>query len=192
MTSPKSLKEIGQGRVPKRLTEMQMKFAHLLVTNEGRMTGYECAKEAGYSEDRARVTASELQSPRVYPLVVKYIGEIREEYQKKYAVTFERHITELGKIRQEALRKGAWSAAVNAEVARGKAAGLYIEQKIIRTGKLDDLSENELENRMKEIMDEYSPILEGKSSEELKDKVKDKQKQIRLNKVEPTKLKKVN
>jgi len=172
--------------LPKRLTEMQMKFAHLLVTNEGRMTGYECAKEAGYSEDRARVTASELQSPKKYPLVVKYIGEIREEYQKKYAVTFERHITELGKIRAEALRKGAWSAAVNAEVARGKAAGLYIEQKIIRTGKLDDLSEIELENRMKESMDEYSPILEGTSTEEIKEKVKTKQKQIRLKKVNPT------
>jgi phage terminase small subunit len=172
--------------LPKRLTEMQMKFAHLLVTNEGRLTGYECAKEAGYSEDRARVTASELQSPKKYPLVVKYIGEIREEYQKKYAVTFERHMAELGKIRQEALKKGAWSAAVNAEVARGKAAGLYIEQKIIRTGKLDDLSEIELENRMKEIMDEYSPILEGTSSEELKEKVKTKQKQLRLKKVNPT------
>ena len=165
---------------------MQMKFAHLLVSNEGRMTGYECAKEAGYSEDRARVTASELQSPKKYPLVVKYIGEIREEYQKKYAVTFERHMAELGKIRSEALKKGAWSAAVNAEVARGKAAGLYIEQKIIRTGKLDDLSEIELENRMKEIMDEYSPILEGTSSEELKEKVKTKQKQLRLKKVNPT------
>ena len=172
--------------LPKRLTEMQMKFAHLLVTNEGRMTGYECAKEAGYSEDRARVTASELQSPKKYPLVVKYIGEIREEYQKKYAVTFERHITELGKIRAEALKKGAWSAAVNAEVARGKAAGLYIEQKIIRTGKLDDLSEDELENRMKEIMNEYSPILEGESSEKLKEKVKDKQKQLRLKNVSST------
>ena len=165
---------------------MQMKFAHLLVTNEGRLTGYECAKEAGYSEDRARVTASELQSPKKYPLVVKYIGEIREEYQKKYAVTFERHMAELGKIRSEALKQGAWSAAVNAEVARGKAAGLYIEQKIIRTGKLDDLSEIELENRMKEIMDEYSPILEGTSSEELKEKVKTKQKQLRLKKVNPT------
>ena len=172
--------------LPKRLTEMQMKFAHLLVTNEGRMNGYECAKEAGYSEDRARVTASELQSPKKYPLVVKYIGEIREEYQKKYAVTFERHITELGKIRQEALKQGAWSAAVNAEVARGKAAGLYIEQKIIRTGKLDDLSEDELENRMKEIMNEYSPILEGESSEKLKEKVKTKQKQLRLKNVSST------
>ena len=49
----------------------------------------------------------------------------------------------------EALKKGAWSAAVNAEVARGKAAGLYIEQKIIRTGKLEDLTTEELEQRMK-------------------------------------------
>ena len=163
--------------LPKRLTEMQQKFAHELVSNEGRKYAYQCAIDAGYEKDRARQTASELVNPKKYPLVVNYIGEIREEYQKKYAVTFERHITELGKIRQDALAKGAWSAAVNAEVARGKAAGLYIEQKIIRTGKLDDLSEEELEKRMKEIIDQYAPILEGKI--DVSD-VKKKQKQIRL------------
>ena len=160
---------------------MQMNFAHEIVTNEGRKNGFECAKDAGYAEDSARVRASELQNPKRFPLVVKYIGELRDEYQKKYAVTFERHITELGKIRQDALKKGAWSAAVNAEVARGKAAGLYIEQKIIRTGKIDDLSEAELETRMKEVIDQYSPILEGIETENLKAKVKKKQKQIRLN-----------
>ena len=164
--------------VPKRLTEMQMKFAHEIVTNEGRKNGFECDKDAGYAEDSARVRASELQNPKRFPLVVKYIGELREEYQKKYAVTFERHISELGKIRQDALAKGAWSAAVNAEVARGKAAGLYVEQKIIRTGKLDDLSADELEKRMAEIIDQYSPILEGKV--EVAD-VKQLQKDIRLN-----------
>ena len=167
--------------VPKRLTEMQMKFAHEVVTNEGRKNATECATDAGYTKDTAVVKASQLQNPKLYPLVVKYIGELREEYQKKYAVTFERHITELGKIRQDALKKGAWSAAVNAEVARGKAAGLYVEQKIIRTGKIDDLSEAELETRMKEIIDQYSPILEGIETEDLKAKVKKKQKQIRLN-----------
>ena len=166
--------------VPKRLTEMQMKFAHEVVSNEGRKNGFECAVAAGYAEDSARVRASELQNPKIYPLVVKYIGELREEYQRKYAVSFERHISELAKIRMEALKKGAWSAAVNAEVARGKAAGLYIEQKIIRTGKLDDLSEDELEKRMKEIIDQYSPILEGTDVKEVKEKVKSKQKQIRL------------
>ena len=165
-----------------RLTEMQMKFAHEIVSNEGRKNGTECAISAGYAEDSAGVRAAELQNPKRFPLVVKYIGELREEYQKKYAVTFERHLAELGKIRIDALKKGAWSAAVNAEVARGKAAGLYIEQKIIRTGKLDDLSEEELESRMKEIIDQYSPILEGVETKEIKSKIKDRTKKLRLQK----------
>ena len=169
--------------LPKKLTEMQIKFAHELVTNEGRKYAFECAVEAGYAKDRARITASELQNPKKYPLVVKYIGEIREEYQKKYDVTYGRHITELGKIRQAALNKGAWSAAVNAEVARGKAAGLYIEQKIIRTGKLDDLSAEELETRMKDIVDQYSPILEGVEAEDITKEVKKKVKESRLPKI---------
>jgi len=164
--------------VPARLTEMQMKFANLLVSNEGRMYAYECAIEAGYEKDRARQTASELQNPKKFPLVVSYIGKLREENQKKYEVTYGRHIMELGKIREQALKKGAFSAANNAEVARGKAAGLYVEQKIIRTGKLDDLSAEELEARMKEIIDQYSPILEGKV--EAAD-VKKLQRDIRLN-----------
>jgi phage terminase small subunit len=160
--------------LPKKLTEQQMRFAHELVTNEGRKTATECAIDSGFSKDSARQYASKLQNPKLYPLVVKYIGELREEWQKKYEVTFDRHIGELGKIRQEALKKGAWSAAVNAEVARGKAAGLYIEQKIIRTGKLEDLTTEELESRMKQIIDDYSPILEGVTVEELKDKVQSK------------------
>ena len=168
--------------LPKKLTGMQMKFAHELVTNEGRMNGTEAAVAAGYSQDRASVTASELQNPKMYPLVVQYIGELRAENQKKYDVTFESHITELGKIKNEALKNKAWSAAVNAEVARGKVAGLYIEQKIIRTGKLDDLSEEELDKRIAEVLDEYSPILEGVEVSELKSDVVQKQKDIRLGK----------
>jgi len=156
----------------KRLTEMQMKFAYELVTNEGRKTKTECCIDAGYSKDAANVMASKLTNPKVFPLVVKYIGELREEYQKKYEVTFENHISELAKLRDESRKKGAWSAAINAEVARGKAAGLYVEQKIIRTGKLEDLSAEELESRMKQIINEYSPILEGVEVSELKEKVK--------------------
>ena len=147
--------------LPKKLTEMQMKFAHELVTNEGRKTATECAITAGYEQDAAVVRASELQNAKRYPLVVQYIGQLRDEYQKKYDVTFGRHISELAKLRDNARESKAWSAAVNAEVARGKAAGLYVEQKIIRTGSLSDLTAEQLETRMKEIIEEYSPILEG-------------------------------
>jgi FtsZ-binding cell division protein ZapB len=55
---------------------------------------------------------------------------------------------------------------------------LYIEQKIIRTGKLEDLSTEELESRMKQIIDDYSPILEGIEFEELKEKVKEEPKKV--------------
>jgi|TARA_B110000967_G_C18826967_1_gene531934 phage terminase small subunit len=169
--------------LPKRLTEMQMRFAQELITNEGRKTATECAVDAGYSKDAASVSASKLQNAKAYPLVVQYIGKLREEYQKKYDVDYGRHITELGKIRNAAVNKGAWSAAVNAEVARGKAAGLYIEQKIIRTGKLDDLSEAELDKRIAETLDTYSPILEGVTVDKLKEKIKTKQKNIRINNI---------
>ena len=60
--------------VPKRLTEMQKRFAEYIVFNEGKTTGMEAAIAAGYSKDRARVEASELQNPRHSTLVVKYIG----------------------------------------------------------------------------------------------------------------------
>ncbi len=33
-----------------RLTEMQMKFAHEIVSNEGRKNGTECAISAGYDD----------------------------------------------------------------------------------------------------------------------------------------------
>ena len=69
--------------VPKRLTEMQKRFAEYLVFNEGRTTGADAAIAAGYSEKRARVEASELQNPTLSPLVVQYIGSLREEKLKK-------------------------------------------------------------------------------------------------------------
>ena len=158
--------------VPKRLTEMQKRFAEYIVFNEGKTTGMEAAIAAGYSKDRARVEASELQNPRHSPLVVKYIGELREENQKKYEITFERHIAELAKLRELAIKRGSFSSAVNAEVSRGKAAGLYIEQKIIKTGKLEDMTEQELETRMKQIISDYAPILDAKPIEEIKAELK--------------------
>ena len=40
--------------------------------------------------------------------------------------------------------------------------------------------EEDLEKRMKEILDQYSPILEGKDIKDVKSTVKNRQKQLRL------------
>ena len=147
--------------VPKRLTEMQMRFAEFVVFGgtDGPMTQGEAAIAAGYSTKRARSEGSELLNPRLSPLVVQYVGKLKEERLEKFKVTYDGHLAELARIKDAALKKGSFSSAVNAETNRGKAAGLYIERKIIKHGKLEDMSEQELEAKMKQILDDYAPIL---------------------------------
>ena len=148
--------------LPKRLTEMQMKFAECYVFGDenGPMTKTEAAIKAGYSPKRARQEGSELTNPKLSPLVVKYMGELREERLRKHEVTYEGHVAELARLREAALKKGSFSSAVNAEANRGKAAGLYIDRKIIKTGKLEDMSEQELEAKMKQILDDYGQLID--------------------------------
>ena len=124
------------------------------------MTQGEAAIAAGYSSKRARQEGSELCNPKLSPLVVKYIGQLKEERLRKHEVTYEGHVAELARLREAALKKGSFSSAVNAEANRGKAAGLYIDRKIIKTGKLEDLSEQELEAKMKQILDDYAQIID--------------------------------
>jgi len=147
--------------VPKRLTEMQMRFAEFVVFGgpSGPMTQGEAAIAAGYAKDSARVEGSQLLNPRYSPLVVQYVGRLKEERLEKHKVTYDTHVAELARLREAALKKNSFSAAVNAETNRGKAGGLYIERKIIKHGKLEDMSELELENKMKQILDDYAPIL---------------------------------
>ena len=147
--------------VPKRLTEMQQRFAEFLVFGgpDGPMTKREAAIAAGYSKDRAMREGSELTNPKYSPLVVKHIGELKEERLRKHEVTYEGHVAELARLREAALKKGSFSSAVNAEANRGKAAGLYIDRKIIKTGKLEDLSEQELEAKMKQILDDSGQLI---------------------------------
>ena len=57
------------------------------------------------------------------------------------------------------MKKGSFASAVNAETNRGKAAGLYIDRKIIKHGKLEELSEDQLEAKMKQILEDYAPLL---------------------------------
>jgi phage terminase small subunit len=147
--------------LPKRLTEMQKRFAEFLIFGgpEGPVNKSEAAKLAGYSEKRARIEGSELTNPKQSPLVVKYLDELKIEKMIKYGVTFESHVTELARIKELALKKNSFSAAVNAETNRGKAGGLYIDRKIIKHGKLEDMTEEQLEMKLAQIEEDYASLL---------------------------------
>ena len=151
--------------VPKRLTEMQKRFAEFILFGgpNGPVSQGEAAVLAGYSPKRSRQEGSELMNPTLSPLVAAYIGKLKEERLKKFEVNYEGHVAELARIKELALKKGSFSSAVNAETNRGKAAGLYIERKIIKTGKLEDMTEEQLEAKMKQILDDYTPLLNAQT-----------------------------
>jgi phage terminase small subunit len=128
----------------KKLTDKQRKFAELVVYNEGRMSPAECAYEAGY-KTRPRQSASEMRNPKYFPLVVRYIGELRAEVQEKYGIDFGKHVAELAKIRNEALKNKAWSAAV--------------DQKLVMTSNIDNMSSDEIKDRLKRILDDNKEII---------------------------------
>jgi hypothetical protein len=165
--------------LPKRLTEKQIKFANLVVSEEGRKTNTECAVEAGYEENSAYVSASKLQNPLLYPLVTQYIGRLRAEKIKKYDITYEKHLAELGKIRDEARENKAWSAAGNMEIARGKAGGFQNNTNLHLHKNLDNADESELDKMLEQALKNYKPIFD--STAEVKSKLKPKTKRLKSN-----------
>ena len=140
---------------------MQQRFAEYLVFGgpEGPVNKSEAAELAGYSKKRCRQEGSELTNPRLSPLVVKHIDELKQERMLKFGVTYESHIAELARIKDLALKKSSFSAAVNAETNRGKAGGLYIDRKIIKHGKLEDMTEEQLDMKMAQIEEDYASLL---------------------------------
>ena len=147
----------------KQLTPKQMKFAllHVYGMDGIPITKTEAARLAGYS-DAAR-EGSIMTNPKHYPLVCAYISNLRDEVREKYDISFEGHLEELGNIRDRGKKDNRnLAAAATTEIARGKVAGYYIDQKIVRHGKIDDLNLDQLYERMKTIKEKNTKVLEAK------------------------------
>ena len=144
----------------KKISEKARRFAHEYVYNDGSKTKEECALSAGYSKSSAKSRASELTNPRKYPAVVRYIQDLQAEVNAKVDVSYGRHIRKLAEIRDCALDKGNYTAAVAAEVQRGRAAGLYVDRKEIRTGTLESMSEDQLIKKVDGLLADVIPLLD--------------------------------
>ena len=133
------------------LTDKQRIFVKIYAENEGRLTPTECARQAGYKEDRANVTSSELLNGKKFPKVIEAIIARRAEIEKTHEVKLNKHVQELARLREKSLSEKSYSAAVNAERLRGQAAGLYIDRKEIRTGSIDSMSREDVLKQLKEL-----------------------------------------
>ena len=60
--------------------------------------------------------------------VMSRVAELRAPAAKKATITLESHLADLQRLRNMAVKEKQFAAAITAEVARGKAAGVHIER----------------------------------------------------------------
>lgn len=108
------------------LTPKQEAFA--VAVAEG-MTFKEAYEAAGYSTNGAgRTTAENASKVARNPAVAARIAELRRPAAEAASVTLEGHLADMMRLRDRAEREGKYSAAVAAEAARAKAAGLLVDK----------------------------------------------------------------
>ena len=139
----------------KKLTPKQEKFAQNVAKG---MKKNEAAKKAGYSEKNAARAGTVLTS-KSNPVVQKRIHQLQTKAADKASLSLGTHLTDLKDIRDGAMRNSEWSAAVSAEVARGKAAGLYVNRSELIVNRVDTMSKDEVLERMKQLYYETDGIL---------------------------------
>lgn len=148
------------------LTDKQNKFVRILVESDGQLSKTECAKLAGYDEKSAYQRAYELTHPKHCPNVVEEISRYRADYQEKYKITADNHIQMLAKIRDQAFAEKMYGVAGRMEELRGKAAGLYIEKTMnLNKNEYDSMSEEEIAERMRQILEDHKEILNPEVSD---------------------------
>ena len=133
----------------KPFTKKQQAFIQHYVYHD--LTNTEAAHRAGYSNPR-QIAYVLLHDPRYMNLQMK-IRELQEAQQKKYEITFEKVARDLQMIRDRAVEDGSYGAAVTAELGRAKLAGLMVEKKEIKHGRIDQMDRSEVEARLNALLD---------------------------------------
>tara|TARA_R110002012_G_scaffold304347_1_gene507804 strand:- start:981 stop:1391 length:411 start_codon:yes stop_codon:yes gene_type:complete len=129
------------------------------------MNNTEIAIKAGYSPDSAYQRAYELLNPKICPHVVKYIGDLQEDFRVRNSITPDKHMARLEHLGRRAENKDMLGVAMRAEELRGKVAGYYVDRQIIKKDNINDLTEEQLEVKMKQIEEDYGLFLDDKSKE---------------------------
>ncbi len=153
--------------ISKPLTEMQKEFARLHVENsfgKGTLSNTECAIKSGYAPESAYQRAYELLNPKLCPHVVKYISEMKDDFRKKNNIDPDKHMARLNHLGQLAEENKMFGIAGQMEIARGKVAGYYIDRQIIKSKKgIEDMTEDELKEKLEQIVEDYKYVLEDKN-----------------------------
>ena len=138
-----------KGKTWQPLNSKQKKFCKEYIKGQ---TATEAAVKAGYTKDRkgAKTQGSVLLNHN--PVVRNYLIDLEIAASERDAVSLETHLSTLHDLREEAKDQGQISAAITAEVHRGKAGGLYIDRREILTAKIDLMSKDDILDRLENLI----------------------------------------
>jgi len=109
-----------------RLTPKQEKFCLAYIETGNASESYRIAYDASNMKpETINRNAKQLLDNNK---IATRLNEIQESARKAAQVTLQSHLEDLKRLRDMAVAKGKFSVAVAAEIARGKAAGLYSEK----------------------------------------------------------------
>ena len=128
------------------LNRRQRNFIWIAVNNP-RLSLVECAHKAGYTSPRQM--ANKLMSK---PIIRKEYNYLMNQAKKKYELNYDRAVQDLYDIRDKAIESGSFNAAISAQNSLLKVGGLIVDRKEVMFGKVDQMSREEVENRLKQLM----------------------------------------
>jgi len=140
-----------------KLTRREELFVKIIVSEDGLVTQREAAVRAGVPACSAHSRSTEMMKR---PRVARAIAQYRAELDAQYAVTYKRSERDLKVMGRAALEAGAYGAAIQSEIARGKLAGLYTTKSEIRTGAIDAMSREEVEKELERIRQGFGDIID--------------------------------
>ncbi len=117
--------------LPSKLTPKQERFCTHYIESGNASDAYRQA----YSAHQSKPQTIHREAKRLIdqPKIAHRIAQLQDFSSKQAKVKLEAHLEDLKAIRNGAVRDERWSAAIAAEVARGKASRLY-EKEIEKSG----------------------------------------------------------
>ena len=142
----------AQGKFWPLLTDREEAFCDFYITE--RMTIVQAAIQAGIEgPSRGAIYLKVREKILTNPVMHNRLVDLRDEEIHRANTTLEGHLIELARLREKAVDNGQFSAAITAEVARGKAAGLYVDKREITLNRVDSMSKEEIVARLVEMQE---------------------------------------
>lgn len=110
-----------------RLTQKQEAFACAVASGMNQSDAYRSAFDVGENtkDSTVNVNASKLMSDAK---IAQRVKELREPVARRIRITLESHLDDLLDLRKAATEAAQFSAAISAEIARAKAAGIQVDK----------------------------------------------------------------